>query len=91
MLPLRIVLFDFNNNYGGAPQTTVLTAKWLNEKEEVVDVKLEYRYPESGSEDLSRLMVSIYLQPRVKWNEKKFDSYENIHLQGKTQDINQVP
>jgi len=32
---LRLVFFDFNNNYGGAPQTSVRLARWLCETNEV--------------------------------------------------------
>lgn len=35
MSTLRLVFFDFNNNYGGAPQTSVLLAQWLNKTNEV--------------------------------------------------------
>ena len=54
-------------------------AEWMNEKDEVVHVGLEYRYPESGAEDANNLTVSIHLHPPVGWYNKEIDKYKQIH------------
>lgn len=55
------------------------SAEWINQKDEIVDVALWYRYPEAGPEDLNSLSVSIHLRPPIGWYKKEIEKYKRLH------------
>jgi len=65
--------------------------EWVNDKDEVVTVRLEHRYPDFAAEDLNTWGVSITLQPPVGWYRKEIDNYKRIHPIGENNGPDSYP